>query len=331
MPIVDFHAHVVPQQYPERPSGIEEPAWPEMLRIDDSSSRMVIAGRDFRVFESFYWDVGERIQQMNRNGIDMEVLSPLPELLSYWLDPDAALLLTDSMNEFIGDMVRQAPDRFQGLGCVALQDPERAVGQLRVLRDQHGLKGVHVGSHVNGCSLADERFYPFFEAAQAMGLVVFVHGIKPGGVDRLLGSPLLGPVLGVPHENTAVIGSLIMTDILGHFPDLRLVFSHGGGGIGAVLDRFDMVWNKFEIMQINGEISPLDYARRFYYDTVTFSPEYLGYLVKLLGAERFVAGTDGPTEIGQKDLPGFLGRAGLSREESSLIMERNAKQLLSLL
>lgn len=329
MPIIDFHAHIVPSQYPARPSAIAEPAWPEMVQVDDKSSRMVIAGKDFRVFESFYWDVDERIGQMDKNGIDMEVLSPLPELLSYWLDTDAAVVLTDYMNEFIGDMVRRAPERFQGLGCVALQDPARAVKQLEDLHKRHGLKGVHLGSHVNGHSLADERFYPFFEAAEALGLVLFVHGIKPGGVDRLLGSPLMAPVLGVPHETTVVIGSMIMTDILGRFPGLQLVFSHGGGGIGAVLDRFDMVWNKFDAMRVNGDIPPIEYARRFYYDTVTFSPEYLGYLVRVLGADRFVAGTDGPTEIGQKDLPGFLGRAGLTPDQSRLIMNENARRLLS--
>jgi aminocarboxymuconate-semialdehyde decarboxylase len=189
---------------------------------------------------------------------------------------------------------------------------------------------VHVGSHVNGISLADERFLPFLEAAEDCGLVVFVHGLKPGGTERLLGSPLMAPVFGVPHETTMTIGSLIMKDILGRFPRLKLVFAHGGGGIGAVLDRFELVWNKFEIMQVNGEISPLEYARRFYYDTVTFGPEYLGYLVSRLGAERFVAGTDGPTEIGQTDLPGFLGKAGLSEKQQHLIMHGNAAGLLGL-
>ena len=100
--------------------------------------------------------------------------------------------------------------------------------------------------------------------------------------------------------------------------------------MGAVLDRFDMVWKKFDIMQVNGDVSPLEYAKRFYYDTVTFSPEYLGYLVSRLGADRFVAGTDGPTEIGQKDLPGFLGKAGLNDQESEQVMFKNAAGLLGL-
>ena len=327
---IDFHAHIVPAQYPLRPDGVAEPAWPSMEQLDDHSSRMLIGGNPYRVFESFYWDVEQRIEQMDRNGVALEVLSPLPELLSYWLDPQAAAVLCEFMNGFIGDMVRRAPTRFAGLGAVALQDIPCAIRQLELLQGEHGLKGVHLGSNINGLSLADPAFHPFFEAAEDAGLVLLVHGIKPGGLDRLLGSPLMGPVIGVPHETTAVIASFIMADILGRFPGLKLVFSHAGGGIGAVLDRFDMVWRKFEVMRVNGEVPPREYARRFWYDTVTFSPEYLGFMVQMLGADRFVAGTDGPTEIGQKDLPGFLRQAGLSAAERKMISCDNATELLAL-
>jgi len=329
MTVIDFHAHIVPKEYPRCPAGINEPAWPSMTRVDDQSSQMFVGDKPFRIFESFYWDVDERIAQMDKNGVAMEVLSPLPELLSYWLDPQATVVLTDFMNGFVGDMVRKAPDRFQGLGAVALQDVDKAIAQLDAVKNEHGLKGVLLASHVNGTSLADPKFHPFFAKLEELGLVALIHGYKPS-LDRLLGSPMMAPVIGVPHENTSVVGSFIMMDILGKFPDLKLIFSHGGGGIGAVIDRFDMVWRTFEAMRVNGDVAPKDYAKRFFYDTVTFSPEYLGYLVQAFGADRFVAGTDGPTEIGQKDLPGFLGQAGLSERESKLIMQENALRLLSL-
>lgn len=300
-----------------------------MQVIDGKSSQMLVGGKPFRVFESFYWDVEERIEQMDKNGVTLEVVSPLPELLSYWLDPEATVVLTDFMNGFVSDMVKAAPERFQGLGCVALQDPDKAIKQLDSIKAM-GLKGVHLASHVNGTSLADPRYHPFFAKLEELGLVALIHGYKPGGLDRLLGSPLLAPIAGVPHETTSVICSFIMNDILGKFPRLKLIFSHGGGGIGAIIDRFDMVWRQFPVMQTNSDISPKDYARRFFYDTVTFSTDYLGYMTKKFGAECFVAGTDGPTEIGQKDLPGFLAQAGLSEADSALVMAQNAKRLLSL-
>ena len=249
MKVIDFHAHVVPSRYPDRPASIAEPNWPSMETIDDRTSRMVIAGKQFRVFESFYWNVQERVARLDEEGITLQVISPLPELLSYWLAADAAEALTGFMNGLIAEMCRAAPQRFVGIGAVALQDPARALRQVQSLKADYGLKGIHVGSHVNGVSIADERFYPVYEAAESQGLVIFVHGIKPGGGALLLGPPLMPAVVGVPHETAMTISSFIMTDILGRFPRLKLVFSHGGGTLGSVIDRLDAVWSGFDVMR----------------------------------------------------------------------------------
>ncbi|MET0985854.1 MAG: amidohydrolase, partial [Steroidobacteraceae bacterium] len=111
MKIIDFHTHVVPSRYPDRPASIAEPNWPSMEKIDDRNSRMVIAGKQFRVFQSFYWNVDERIQRLDEVGVAMQVVSPLPELLSYWLAADAAEVLTNFMNQFIAELVGKAPTR----------------------------------------------------------------------------------------------------------------------------------------------------------------------------------------------------------------------------
>jgi aminocarboxymuconate-semialdehyde decarboxylase len=299
-----------------------------MEKVDDRHSRMMIAGRQFRVFESFYWNPQERIARLDEEGIAVQVISPLPELLSYWLAPDAAEAITDFMNEFVAGMVRAAPGRFAGMGCVALQDPARAVRQLPAMRDALGLRGVHIGSHVNGVSIADERFYPFFEAAESLGLFVFVHGIKPGGGALMLGPPLMPAVIGVPHENAVAISSFIMTDILRRFPRLELVFSHGGGTIGAVIDRFHAVWKEFEPMRRAVGSSPEEYLRRFSYDTVVFGPDYLAYLAKKVGASRLIAGTDGPVDFGQPRVPDLLEAAALPPADRELIAHANAERLL---
>jgi aminocarboxymuconate-semialdehyde decarboxylase len=299
-----------------------------MEKIDDQHSRMVIAGRQFRVFESFYWNHHERIARLDAEGIAVQVISPLPELLSYWLAPDAAEAITDFMNQFVSEMVDKAPTRFAGMGSVALQAPERAVRQLDVMRRALRLKGVHVGSHVNGVSIADERFYPFLEAAESLDLVVFVHGIKPGGASMMLGPPLMPAVVGVPHENAVAISSFIMTDILRRFPRLKLVFSHGGGTIGSVIDRFTAVWKEFEPMRRAVAISPEEYLRRFHYDTVVFGADYLAYLAKKVGASQLVAGTDGPVDFGQPRVPDLLGAAGVPHADRERIAHANAERLL---
>jgi aminocarboxymuconate-semialdehyde decarboxylase len=328
MKVIDFHSHIVPSRYPDRPRGIVEANWPSMEPIDDTHSKMVIAGRQFRIFESFYWNVEERVGRLDEEGIDVQVISPLPELLSYWLAADAAEAITDFMNEFVAGMVDAAPARFAGMGSVALQDPARAVRQLAHF-GKIGLKGVHIGSHVNGVSIADPRFFPFYEAAEALGLFVFVHGIKPGGAALMLGPPLMPAVVGVPQETAVAISSLIMTDILGRFPRLKLVFSHGGGTIASVMDRFQAVWKEFEPMRKALRMPPEEYLQRFYYDTVVFGPEYLSYLAKRLGATQLLAGTDGPVDLGQPQIPVLLSAAGIGAQDRELIAHGNAEALLA--
>ena len=327
MKVIDFHTHIVPGQYPGRPGSCNEPSWPVMEKIDDRHSRMMIAGKPYRVFESFYWNSAERIERLDEQGIAQQVISPLPELLSYWLAADAAEALTDFMNEFVAGMVRAAPTRFAGMGCLALQDPVRAVRQLEGLRKSLGLRGVHVGSHVNGVSLADARFYPVLEAAESLGVFVFVHGIKPGGTALMLGPPLMPAVVGVPQENAVTIASFIMTDVLKRFPRLRLVFSHGGGTLPAMLDRFDAVWKEFEPMRVVS-VPPGEYVRRFWYDTVVFGADYLAYLVGKLGAERLLAGTDGPVDFGQPRIVDLLAAARIAVPDRERIAHANAEFLL---
>jgi len=327
MKVIDFHTHIVPGQYPRRPASCSEPSWPVMEKIDDRHARMMIAGKPFRVFESFYWNGAERIARLDEQGIALQVISPLPELLSYWLAADAAEALTDFMNEFISGMVRSAPTRFAGMGCLALQEPARAVRQLEHLRNSVGLRGVHVGSHVNGTSLADARFYPVLEAAESLGMFLFVHGIKPGGTALMLGPPLMPAVIGVPQETGVTISSFIMTDVLKRFPRLKLIFSHGGGTLPAMLDRFDAVWKEFEPMRVV-DVAPSEYVRRFWYDTVVFGPDYLAYLVRRLGADRLLAGTDGPVDFGQPRIPDLLAGAGLGAADRARIAHANAEGLL---
>jgi len=329
MKVIDFHTHIVPGQYPPRPPACAEPSWPVMEKIDDRRSRMTIAGKPFRVFESFYWDPAERLARLDEQEIDLQVISPLPELLSYWLAADAAESLTDFMNEFVSGMVSSAPTRFAGMGCLVLQEPQRAVRQLELLQKALGLRGVHVGSHVNGTSLADPRFYPVLEAAEALGLFIFVHGIKPGSAPQLLGPPLMPAVVGVPHETAMTVSSFIMTDILGRFPRLKLVFSHGGGTIGSVIDRLNAVWKDFEVMRVVN-MPPAQYVRRFWYDTAVFGADYLAYLAGKFGADRLIAGTDGPASFGQPPVRELLAAAGLAVADRERIAYGNAAGLLNI-
>lgn len=330
MIVIDTHAHFVPQSFPDCPDGVRADEWPTMVPLDDGRSRMMIDGKEFRVFEPAYWDVAGRLDYMAREGISVQVLSPLPELLGYWFDAKTTEAVADHVHRAIAAAVASAPTRFAGLGMLPLQDVDSSVRVVTRVKEL-GLRGVLVASNVNGVSLADPRFYPVFAELERLGLAIFVHGYRPAGTERMLGSPLLGPIIGVPQDAMAALASFIMTDIFGHFPKLKLGFVHGGGTFGAILDRMDHVWHEFPQMRTSVAISPRDYVRKFYFDSVTFSADYLRYLLRAFGVEGMMAGSDGPTPIGQRGLAAFVNEAcDGDQDKAEKILWRNAVRFFGL-
>jgi aminocarboxymuconate-semialdehyde decarboxylase len=328
--IIDFHNHFIPASFPQRPVGLDEPAWPGLVHDDNGTAMMVLGNTPIRPFGDIYWNVEKRIVAMDAAGTTVQVICALPELFSYWLDARAGAILTDAINLAAAAMVRQGQGRIKALGIVALQDPAYALAQIDHIAAL-GLSGIFVGSHVNGTSIASEKFHRIMAAAERLNLVVFVHGIKPGGLERIEGPALMGAVVGIPYEGTMALAGFMATDIFGKFPGLKLVFAHGGGMIGSVIDRMELVWRKFPAaMQDQLKEPPTEYARRFWYDTVVFSPENVRFIADRFGSDRIIAGTDGPTEIGQAGLAGFIAATGLSQPQQNAILAGNAARLLGL-
>lgn len=329
MRVIDVHTHYVPESFPPCPSE-SNLGWPSMHMTENGDAEMIIDGKPFRLFERFYWDIPRRVAEMDAQGIDIQVMSPLPELLGYWLERDAGCALAEHMNRSIALAAAQAPDRLVGVGMIPLVDPKRSTGMIAEVAGL-GLRGVLMASNVNGISLADARFRPVFAEIERYDLAAFVHGYRPAGLDRLIGSPLLGPIIGVPGDCAAVVASFIMTDILGAFPALKLCFMHGGGTFGAVLARMDHVWRAFPAMQTTNPLPPIEYAGRFFYDSVTFGAPYLRYLIDMVGANAVAAGSDGPTHFGQLGLEGFVREACSGDADiMARILSDNAARLLNL-
>lgn len=327
--LIDTHVHLVPQQFPPRPNDVLPEQWPVMEPLPDGRARLKFADKEFRIFDAATWDIDHRLAQMDRDHVTVQILSPLPELHCYWFETDAAAAIGRHINQAIADAVARAPTRLAGLGMLPLQNVALAVATARHVK-QLGLRGVLVASSINGVSLADSRFDPFFAEMETLGLVVFVHGYRPGGTERLVGAPQLVPLIGVPQDTAAVIASLITTDILGRFPRLKLAFAHGGGAIGAVIDRLDHGWRVFGLGP-EGGVPPRDYIRRFHFDTVVYGAEYLHYLLKVLGPDRLMAGTDGPPPIGQAGLRDFVHSAcGDDPQLAENLLWRNAARLFGL-
>jgi aminocarboxymuconate-semialdehyde decarboxylase len=291
---------------------------------------MMIDGQLYRVIERAYFDLEARLALMDAEGVDVQVVSPLPELLGYWLDPGTAVELARWVNDDIAEALGAAPDRLEGLGMLPLQDIDTSAGMVADLSTRE-FRGIEVGSNVNGRSIADPVFDPVLSELAANGLSILVHGLRPAGTDRLLGPKLLTNVIGIPQDCASAISSFIATDVLARHPDLRLGFVHAGGTFGSVLDRMDFVWREFPNFRESSTTSPRAYVKNFFFDTITYSVPYLRYLMDAFGVDTLMCGSDGPAVGAQGQLARFISEACLEDVHAAdQMLWRNAARFLGL-
>lgn len=306
MQIIDFHSHIVPDGFPPDESG--ETAWPGIRHLEDGAADIVIADRVFRKIDCRSWDVAARLEDMSKDGVDMQVLSPMPELLSYWFQPSAGERICTVTNDFIASMISAEPDRFRGIGMVPLQDPVRAAAMMPDLRAS-GMIGVEIGSHVNGVPLGDASLEPFYDAAEAEGLMLMVHALHPAGVERIGGAPDMAAAAVFPLETALAATSLMVNGVVDRHPELKIMLCHGGGALPAILPRLDHAWRTG--LSLAGKMSrlPSDIARGFYYDTLVYGQGPLSLLLDTADRDRLVMGTDYPFAVMQSDPAAFLKAA----------------------
>lgn len=224
-------------------------------------------------------------------------LSVMPELFSYWAQPEDALLFCRSMNETISKMVSDYPDRFIGLGVVPLQDPDLAAKELEFVKKVYGLAGVQIGTNVEGIPIGDARFYPFFEMAEKLNMAVFVHPINPPAKERIVGPEILNNFIGFPTEIAYAATSIITGLVLEKYPNLRICFSHGGGSFSTVLPRLTFGLETMHVFREALPKSPMDYAKQLYFDTLVYHPKQLTYLLNIFSVNQLIVGSDYPFVI----------------------------------
>ena len=296
---IDIHTHIVPEDFPPvggRPAG---DLWPRMEpQPDDGSgfarSNVMISGRNFRTILDRCWSNQRRIAEMPDLGIDRQVLSPMPELLAYRLEPDDGLALGRYLSETIVRMVDADPERFYGLGTVPLQDVDLAAKELGVLKGL-GLPGVEILTNIQGLSPGDPKFLPFFKEAESLGMAVFIHSQHPTFTDRIVGPRAWANAVGFPTEAALAATSLIGGGTLEACPDLRVCISHGGGTLMQLLPRLGYFHGAFG--DDKPPKTPTGYAQQMYYDDILFSNQSLRLLIDTVGISQVMVGSDYPFQF----------------------------------
>jgi aminocarboxymuconate-semialdehyde decarboxylase len=265
---------------------------------------------------------------MDRQGIDMQVVSHMPNY-GYWADRDTSEQIVMAANTLIASMCRDHAQRFVGLCLVSLQFPDLAARQLEEAMDSMGMRGVEIGTYVNGMDLDDERLEPFWAAAEQQRALVFIH---PSGTtlgDRVA-KYYLSNVIGNPLETTVALSHLIFGGVLERHPRLKIVAAHGGGYLPSYYPRTD---HGFEVRPEAQTIPhpPSHYMQRLWVDTLVYRPENVAHIVRAMGAGQVVLGTDYPFDMGEeRPLDVLKAVSELSDTERERIKRGNALQLLGM-
>lgn len=295
-----------------------------MVPAEPCHRHVMLDGTVYRTVSHQSWDPAIRAADIVGQRLAHQVLSPMPELLSYWLEGEDAVTMCRFLNEQIAEMAQQAPARFTGLGAVPLQDLDLAIKELDGAVHDFGLAGVEIGSNINGVPIGDPRFLPFFQAAQELGAAVFVHALRPAGMDRLVGLPMLEQALAFPVEVGLAAASMITGGTLAACPALRIAFSHGGGTLGQMLPRLQHAWRVFPALQAQLQIAPTELARRLYVDDLVYDAAAIRHLLQVFGASQVMLGSDYPFAIMDPDPVGRLESAALDPAAHEALMRGNA-------
>jgi len=324
---IDLHSHFFPVDALGSPGKYEKRA-PKIVL--DKSNLSVTSQIGMRAgLGPGAYDPVARIKALDEMKIDLQAISPSPILLFYWEEPAVAAHFSRVQNEAIQAVVKKHPDRFVGFGSVPLQDIPEAIAIAKEAKNM-GLKGLEIGHAVGERQLDDPIFESFFDAAQAMDLLLFVHPLE-GGVDAddpLAG--ILGNVLQFPFRTTLMIERMMLKGMFEKYPNLRLCLSHGGGLLAFNIWRLDHSYGlRPDLKKILSQ-KPSASLKKFYFDSIVHSATALQYLIQVVGADRVVIGTDYPMGMGDFEPIRKIELLSLTDEERSQVFGANAARALNL-
>jgi aminocarboxymuconate-semialdehyde decarboxylase len=281
----------------------------------------------------------DRIAEMDAMGVDIHCLTVNTGFFRYDLDADIARTIADECNDELAGMMKAHPDRFTGLASVPLQDVPAAIDVMSRAMSDQGFRGITIGDHVNGVTLDDPRFTPFWKAVEELGAVVFFHQCSSTVVESRTTRYGLPNVIGNLVDRAITFGTLVYGGVMDRFPDLKLCLGHAGGYTAFGIARMDKGWQagamenmpEFEDARTFLERAPSEYVRRFWYDSCTYTESTLRYLLDVVGSDRVVLGTDYPAPMMEPDpVPWINAMESLSAEEKNAVLSENPARLLGI-
>jgi aminocarboxymuconate-semialdehyde decarboxylase len=328
--VVDIHTHFLPRNWPDLAARFGTPDWPWMKHTSAGRAMLMLGDKEFRPVTAACWDADVRLEAMDRDGVDVQIMCATPVLFSYQRPAAQALEVSRIFNDAARELCARAPQRLKSLCQVPLQDPELACRELsRAMADGH--EGVHIGNHVGERDLHDEGIITFLHHCAAEGAAVFVHpwDMMAGERMRKYQLPWL---VAMPAETQLSILWLILSGAFERLPrSLKLCFAHGGGSFPYLLGRVDNAWRNRDLVREDCPRLPSSYVDRFYVDAAVFSGDALSFLVKTMGEERVMLGSDFPFPLGEQQVGNLIrSHESLPARTRECLLHANATRFFGL-
>jgi aminocarboxymuconate-semialdehyde decarboxylase len=289
----------------------------------------MIGHRVFRNITSACWDMNVRLEQMDRDGVDSQIISATPVLFGYNREPQHALDCARLFNDAALDLCARGKGRLRALCQVPLQDIDASCAELtRCMRAGH--LGAQIGNHVGDKNLDDPGILTFLHHCADQGAAVLVHPWDMMAAQRMP-KYMMPWTVGMPAETQLSLVTLIVSGAFDRLPaSLRICFAHGGGSFAFLLGRLQNAWQHHEVARGVSEFPPNHYLSRFYVDSAVFDERTLQFLVEIMGSDRVLLGSDYPFPLGEERVGALIRGSRLTAEMKTKLLGANAQSWLGL-
>jgi aminocarboxymuconate-semialdehyde decarboxylase len=327
-PVIDVHSHVLPRPMVEAIRAQPRAFGMTVSGSGDSESLKRDDGHGSPLHPEFHL-VSAKLESMDRKGIDVSYLSVTPMVFFYWLPEDAGLAAARVLNDGIAGMVAASPARLRGMATLPMQDVDAAIAELERAVREHGFRAIELGCRIKGELLSEPKFEPVLKRAAELKCAVFAHPYIAGELAHDLGCYYLGNTHGLPFDTALMAVHLMLGGALDRMPDLNMILAHGGGHLPYQYGRLEHGYRVRPEARKFTARSPEAQLRRFHFDALTHDVESLRFLIRRVGADRVMIGTDAPFDMAELDPLGKLAAVSeLTDVERARILGENAIALL---
>ena len=326
---IDIHTHILPENIPDFGAKYGYRGFIHLDHHKPGCARMMMDDKFFREVQANCWDPQVRLAESDHFQVNVQVLSTVPVMFSYWAKPQDTLDLSMFLNDHIAGIVQRWPKRYVGLGTIPMQDPELAIQELERCK-RIGLAGIQIGTHIHGTNLGEPRLFQVFEACQELDMAVFVHPWDMMGAERM-DKYWMPWLVGMPAEQSRAACALIFGGVLEKFPRLKVCLAHGGGSFPYTIGRIEHGFNmRPDLVATDNPHNPRSYLPRLYFDSWVADDRALRYLLDTVGVPRVMLGTDYPFPLGEQVPGAGIAALGLSEPEQARLYHGTALEWLGL-